>query len=325
MSSVRPEKDEEAQAFISQTDQEDKKKPEYSKIKTMAIVAFYCSCSISMFLVNKLAITDFNYPNTTLFFQTIVSVLLVIAMPLISPAYDVEDVNLEKSMKWFPVVFLFACMLISSMQALAYLNVQTIVVFRNLSTIAVAIAEKVVFGNSQSPLRMASMGIIVVGAIIYAWSDFQFNLRGYVWLGINITATGAYSIMVKVTDGKVGLNSFGKVLYNNTLALPIVLLIVLLSESPAESVGAFLDSPTQTKFFLLLSCLVGFFISVAGFLMQSAVNPTSFMIANNANKIVVIVLGMYLFRTQFVVGTAVGLVIALAGGALYSYDGVRAK
>jgi GDP-mannose transporter len=222
-------------------------------------------------------------------------------------------------------VFLFACMLISSMQSLAFLNVQTIIVFRNLSTIAVAIAEKVVFGNNQSTMRMVSMFIIVIGASIYAAADFQFNFQGYMWLALNITATGAYSIMVKVTDSKVGLNSFGKVLYNNTLALPIVLIIVICTESPAESVNAFMDCTLKTKFFLLLSCLVGFFISVAGFLMQSAVNPTSFMIANNANKIVVVVLGMFLFQTTFVAGTAIGLIIALAGGALYSYDGIRGK
>ena len=66
--SVRPSesKDEEAQAFI----QPDDKKKENSPGKTIAIIIFYCSCSISMFLVNKLAISDFNFPNTTLFFQT---------------------------------------------------------------------------------------------------------------------------------------------------------------------------------------------------------------------------------------------------------------
>ena len=68
--SVRPNpsesKDEEAQAFI----QPDDKKKENSPGKTIAIIIFYCSCSISMFLVNKLAISDFNFPNTTLFFQT---------------------------------------------------------------------------------------------------------------------------------------------------------------------------------------------------------------------------------------------------------------
>ena len=218
-------------------------------------------------------------------------------------------------------------MLISSMQALAYLNVQTIIVFRNLSTIAVAIAERVALPEikEKSPLQKASMVVIVFGAVIYGWNDFQFNLTGYLWLLLNISATGAYTITVKATDKYVGLNSFGKVLYNNTLALPVILIILLFTENPADSVAAFTDASLKTKFFLGLSCLVGFLISLAGFLMQSAVTPTGFMIANNANKIVVVLLGMYLFNTTFVVGTAAGLVIALTGGFLYSYDGVRGR
>lgn len=104
----------------------------------VAILA-YCGSSMSLTLVNKLAIVYFPYPNLLLVFQNGITTLLILGLNYTpwfsgkvsisinckthSRVLQVNPLEKDKVKKWVWVVFLFMGLLLSSLMALKYVTV----------------------------------------------------------------------------------------------------------------------------------------------------------------------------------------------------------
>ena len=67
--------------------------------------------------------------------------------------------------------------------------------------------------RSSRPVQ-ASVYLMVIGALIAAYYDFDFSLVGYVLVALNCFFTAAYLLAI-AKFGKQGLNTFGLMYYNN--------------------------------------------------------------------------------------------------------------
>ena len=117
----------------------------------------------------------------------------------------------------------FVAAIYANMQALAHSNVETVIVFRACSPIAVSVVEYLFMDRAWPSLR-SSISLIAVacGAVLYCISDSQLALNGigaYTWVIIYF-----FLITFEMTYGKkltsaVKMDSvWGPVLYCNLLA-----------------------------------------------------------------------------------------------------------
>jgi len=77
--------------------------------------------------------------------------------------------------------------------------------------------------RSSRPVQ-ASVYLMVIGALIAAYYDFDFSFVGYVLVALNCFFTAAYLLAI-AKFGKQGLNTFGLMYYNNIQSLPLVVLL----------------------------------------------------------------------------------------------------
>lgn len=285
-----------------------------SSFSIISAVTLYCVSGTLLTLVNKAAILVFHFPNLLLVIQNSITIVLLLAGSLLMPdTFGVlPPLTTSVVTRWLPLTLMFVVMLVTSLLALRHVSAVTLVVMRNLTTLVVAAADRMVLGTTFTTSSIVCLGGMLIGAFLYGASDLAFSLRGYIWLIINIVASSSYQIYVKklVTDG---LGPFGMSFYNNVISLPILCLLSLVSRELIE-ITKWDDLSVYSLSLILLSGLLGYALSTTAFLLNKLITATSIMVVNNTNKFVVILLSELFFERSLgpvaTFGTAVVLFFA---------------
>jgi len=167
-------------------------------------------------------------PAVVSFIQILSSTVIILVIMQFGVKVDSIEVAKLKAYSLYIVAFVAA--IYANMKALALSNVETVIVFRACSPIAVSVVEYF-FMNRALPSFRSGLSLLIVagGAVFYCLSDSQFLLEGigaYTWV-----ITYFFLITFEMTYGKkltssVKMDSvWGPVLYCNMLAcLPMFLL-----------------------------------------------------------------------------------------------------
>jgi GDP-mannose transporter len=222
-----------------------------------------------MTLANKVILTSFqfDYHMLLLLFQNGTCVVLLQIARYCGWA-DFESLDSRKLAAWIPLNFLFVLMLLTGFFSLNLLSVPMATIFKNSTNVLVTIGDYLLYGQSVSRGIVASLVIMLLGAVLAGSSDLEFNMMGYMWAVCNCVITASYVLYMPraISDSK--LNAFGRVYYNNLLSLPLVLLVDLfvygdlfrLKENPnSVSWGA-----TFVAIVTFSGC-IGFFLSLTSF------------------------------------------------------------
>jgi hypothetical protein len=78
-----------------------------------------------------------------------------------------------------------------------------------------------------------------------------------------------------------------------------------------------LNLPLRDMGILLLSSVVGFGLSISGFWLQQNVSATSFIIVNNLNKVIAVLIGIMMFNQTLSWLALSGVLVSTIGGWLY--------
>jgi hypothetical protein len=224
------------------------------------------------------------FANTCLLIQALCTVVILLAGKRFSyisfPAFSVPKAKL-----WTGVMFAWLLPMIVSMIALKHLTVETVVVFRTLSTFGVALGDKYFFGKQFSQPALVAMFVTVSGGIVYAISDAHFSVVGYFWGFVYFLATIYNGLYIKlIFTQSVDMSNWEKTYYNNVMALPVTLVLILFTESVSGVVSSMLEMSFAGWLVIMLSGVMGTAISVAGTNTRDLLTATSFNIAGNVNK-----------------------------------------
>lgn len=136
---------------------------------------------------------------------------------------QVDPIEWYKVKAYAMYIVAFVAAIYANMKALEASNVETVIVFRACSPIAVCVVEYLFMGRSLPSLRSTiSLLIVSVGAMMYCVSDSQFKMEGfqsYYWVIVYF-----FLITFEMTYGKKLTSSvkmdtvWGPVLYCNLLA-----------------------------------------------------------------------------------------------------------
>uniref|UniRef100_A0A803KX06 Sugar phosphate transporter domain-containing protein n=1 Tax=Chenopodium quinoa TaxID=63459 RepID=A0A803KX06_CHEQI len=307
-----------------------------------------------MILINKLVLSsyDFDAGISLMLYQNFVSVLIVSTLSILG-VVTTEPLTWKLIKVWIPVNIIFVGMLITSMFSLRYINVAMVTVLKNVTNVMTAVGEMYLFQKHHDNRVWAALFLMIISAICGGITDLTFNAVGYTWQFINCFLTASYSLTLrrvmdtaKQVTRSGNLNEFTMVLLNNTLSIPLgVLLIFIFKEVdylyetvPVE--GALFccgsnssldatDSPLLKlpSFWLVmtLSGFLGLAISFTSMWFLHQTGATTYSLVGSLNKIPLSVAGIVLFHVPTSLQNSTSILFGLIAGVFFARAKLKEK
>jgi len=280
-------------------------------------IAYICISS-TMLIVNKAAIHALPFPFCVTNLQMIASVV-GIWLARASGAIDFPNPDGEKLKSWIGVTIAWVLPILCNMKALQLLNVETVLVFRTMTVLGVAVGDAMWLKSSLSNSSILGLIVITLGGIIYGYYDVAYHATGYMWATAYWATMVANSLYIKmVFNQSKSMSTWEKSYLNNLMTVPILSLYCIYSENVPACIHALPELPERGLCIVLLSCVMGLAISVAGTRSREIFSATSFDVLGNMNKFISIGLSQVLLKSTAGHKSLAGLFVALLGGILYS-------
>lgn len=223
----------------------------------------------------------------------------------------------------------FVSAIYANMQALKQSNVETVIVFRACSPIAVSVIEYLFLGReAPSSKSSLSLAMVALGAVVYCLSDSQFMLQGlqaYSWvIAYFFLITFEMTYGKKLTSSVKMESVWGPVLYCNLLAaLPMYLLGY--ANGDYENIGQQLaEIPVNGMSILIFSCVAGTLIGYTGWMCRGMISATSYTLVGVVNKFLTILLNVVLWDKHSSPAGIAAVCVCLISGVFYTQPPKRA-
>ncbi|PSS01840.1 GDP-mannose transporter like [Actinidia chinensis var. chinensis] len=289
---------------------------------TSSLVVGYALCSSLMAVINKFAITKFNYPAILTALQYLTSALGVWVLGKLGFLHH-DPFEYDTAKKFMPAAVVFYLAIFTNTNLLRHANVETFIIFRSLTPLLVAIADTT-FRKQPCPSKLTflSLSIILGGSVGYVATDSGFTLAAYSWGFAYLITITTEMVYIKHMVMNLGLNTWGFVFYNNLLSLmmaPVFWIIMGEYVDVFNAVGSSSGNLFElTAFFAAsLSCVFGLLISFFGFAARKAISATAFTVTGVVNKFLTVLINVLIWDKHAGPFGLVSLLLTLAGGVLY--------
>lgn len=306
-----------------------------AKLQNQALLSglAYCFSSCSMILINKFVLSgyDFNAGISLMLYQNLISVIIVAVLSFLG-VISTEPLTWRLIKVWLPVNVIFVGMLVTSMFSLKYINVAMVTVLKNVTNVITAVGEMYLFNKHHDGRVWTALFLMIISAISGGITDLTFHAVGYAWQIVNCFLTASYSLTLRrVMDTakqytKSGnLNEFSMVLLNNTLSLPLgILLIFIFNE-----VDYLLKTPLLRlpSFWLVmtLSGFLGLAISFTSLWFLHQTGATTYSLVGSLNKIPLSVAGILLFKVPTSLENSASIFFGLLAGVFFARAKMRER
>ncbi|XP_044504167.1 GDP-mannose transporter GONST1-like isoform X4 [Mangifera indica] len=293
----------------------------------------YCVSSCGMILVNKFVLSgyQFNAGISLMLCQNFISVIIV-SMLSVMGLISTEPLTWKLIKVWLPVNVIFVGMLITSMFSLKYINVAMVTVLKNVTNVITALGEMYLFEKHHDSRVWAALFLMIISAISGGITDLSFHAIGYTWQIINCFLTASYSLTLcwvmdtaKQVTKSGNLNEFSMVLLNNTLSLPLgILLAYIFNEVDYLSRTPLLRLPS---FWLVmtLSGFLGLAISFTSMWFLHQTGATTYSLVGSLNKIPLSVAGILLFKVPTSLENSASIFFGLLAGVFFARAKIQEK
>eukprot|EP01103_Thecamoeba_quadrilineata_P000734 TRINITY_DN10648_c0_g1_i1.p1 TRINITY_DN10648_c0_g1~~TRINITY_DN10648_c0_g1_i1.p1 ORF type:complete len:342 (-),score=63.79 TRINITY_DN10648_c0_g1_i1:39-1064(-) len=296
----------------------------YGNVSTHLSITLYMLSSSMMLIINKVTIVLFPFPTALLALQLIFSSGVVWGLGMIG-FLPVGTLNSKDIKAYYRVAILFLLNIYTNMKALQHSNVETIIVFRTCTTVAVAAGDFFLLKNfNPSPSVLLSLSTIVGGAFLYVGLDDQLKIESIEWTSIYFFIQCCEVLYVKYVTSTVQMSNWTRSFYNNFLCLGPVIAMCYYTE--AQQLATYVCDrhlSVLAGFFLLLSCAMGLMISWTGFWCRTEISATSFSVVGNMNKVLTVAVNLSIWDKHASTSGFIGLAVSLVGGALYGWATTR--
>lgn len=289
---------------------------------TSSLVIGYAVCSSLLAVINKYAITKFNYPGLLTGLQYLTSALGVWILGKLGVLYH-DAFTLETAKKFLPAASVFFLAIFTNTNLLRHANVDTFIVFRSLTPLLVAIADTA-FRRQPCPSKLTYFSLVTIlgGAIAYVVTDSAFTITAYSWAFAYLVTITTEMVYIKHMVTNLGLNTWGFVLYNNLLSLMMAPIFWIITGEYTDVYAALQSNPStwfdSSAFIAVsLSCVFGFLISFFGFAARKAISATAFTVTGVVNKFLTVFINVLIWDKHANPIGLVSLLFTIIGGVLY--------
>lgn len=270
----------------------------------------------------------FPYPLFVTWYQIFVALVLLVVCGWLGqfwrPLSMIPPMTLTRhtSSQIMPLTLLYVGMLGTNNLCLQYVEVSFYQVARSLSIVFNIIFTYTVLGQKTSSPAIMSCVIIFIGFVLGSYGEMNFSWEGVVYGVAASCFVALYGIFVKKKLAVVQDNEWVLLQYNTALATVVLLPIVY-----ASGEFAFLSDPevahllTNWSFWLVMTitAITGFLINIAIFLQIKVTTSLTNTISGTAKACVQSLLGWLVFRNVITPLNLTGILLSLAGSALYSW------
>ncbi|XP_021684114.2 GDP-mannose transporter GONST1 isoform X6 [Hevea brasiliensis] len=215
-------------------------------------------------------------------------------------------------------------MLITSLFSLKYINIAMVTVLKNVTNVITALGEMYLFSKHHDSRVWAALFLMIISAISGGITDMSFHAVGYAWQFINCFLTASYSLTLrrvmdtaKQVTRSGNLNEFSMVLLNNTLSLPLgIILIYVFNEVEYLSKTPLLRLPV---FWLVmtLSGFLGLAISFTSMWFLHQTGATTYSLVGSLNKIPLSIASILLFKVPTNLENSASIFFGLLAGVFF--------
>jgi drug/metabolite transporter (DMT)-like permease len=282
----------------------------------------YCIVSISAVFLNKGILSrsgqfrEFNSVEFLMLVQSILGSLFLLGCRAVHILSFPVRIDGHRISRIALVNILFVLMTCANAYSVKHLSLPMVALLKNLQVVIVCLLEYVFLDNRPGKMTVASLCVIVFGSFCGSVTDLEFNLLGYIWMGIAITSSAVYYISIKFAfkDSQVG--EFTLVFYNNVLSIPFFF---------AASFGSFWKTLMYTIHgswllwgLILGSGFAGVGVNITTYLFLSASSPTSFSVLGVIKKITQTLLGYLTWSSPTNSGNVLSVCVGVLGGIAYT-------
>ncbi|CAM8915828.1 unnamed protein product [Rhodiola kirilowii] len=304
-----------------------------NKISNQALLSglAYCVSSCSMILVNKFVLSSygFNAGISLMLYQNFVSVVIVSTLSFFG-VVSTEPLTWKLIKVWLPVNVIFVGMLVTSMFSLKYINVAMVTVLKNVTNVITALGEMYLFQKYHESKVWAALFLMIISAISGGITDLSFHAVGYAWQIANCFLTASYSLTLrrvmdtaKQVTKSGNLNEFSMVLLNNTLSLPLgIVLIFIFNEVDYLYKTPLLRMPI---FWMVMtfSGILGLAISFTSMWFLHKTSATTYSLVGSLNKIPLSIAGIVLFKVPTSPENFTSILFGLLAGVFFAKAKMR--
>ena len=119
------------------------------------------------------------------------------------------------------------------------------------------------------------------------------------WAADHVYARGSTAWQVKSIINSVKPSTMDLVLWNNSLSLPLLVVLGLLLDDPAGLIASIPSISAHGWLVVIVSFVLAGQIAFAGFMLQAVVSPTSATLINHMVKVCTFVASHMVFHDQF--------------------------
>lgn len=288
----------------------------------------YMTCSSLALISNKVTMFYFPTPGLVFCLQLFLTILFICIGKFLGHI-AVDPLKVENVKVFVPYICSFVISLYSNGRALAYSNVETIIVFRSCSPLLVSILDWM-FLDRELPSARSSAALlgVVVGAIGYVLADSEFAVKGvsaYFWVTCNLCGIVFEMTYGKRLISKVTFSSpvWGSVLYTNALSL-CPMFVMAATAGEGHRLGD-VEPSAQGLMWLALSCVLGVGISWSGWNCRSRISATAYTLTGVACKFVSVLLNCMLWDRHASPSGLAMLAVCLVCSSAYQQAPVRPR
>merc|ERR1711865_836093 len=281
---------------------------------TIFVSLGYMACSSLMLVVNKLAVHLIPAPLMLLFAQLAVTAFVVRGASLVS-SLDVGELRWNKVKGFLPASMIFLLTISLNMKTLQYANVETFIVFRASTPLALSVLEYI-FMNRELPTRKSTVSLagLTFGSALYVYQDANFEVKGYAFVALWYVVFCVDQLYLRRIIDVVPMSSnWGRVYYSNVLScMPLPFIAYMQQEQPPPAWS------TSAVFVFILSLILGTSISYFAWATRSLLSATSFSVLGNICKVVSILVNVTIWDKH---ATPTGLIcLTLCLGCALFYE-----
>lgn len=292
------------------------------------VSASFCACSICMHTLNKACVSLTGAPSTLTTIQMAITVIVTLALQ----GREVMEADRKKLAYWLFVPLVYAGMLNSSLLGYEYLTLSLVTVFRNLSPLVTMTVENLCMDAKHrqkltAPILL-SFAVLAVGAFVFSHGQAEST-----WIGlVIITANTLLAIGDRVLQRRLlvseceGLPLSACMTLNNSFGmLPTFAMAIAMHEVQGYKLHYTAWTDPATLVLVGMSGCMGMGIGFFGLMCQRAMSATSFQVMQNASKVIVVCVGVFVFGDNLdgptrLGGMALSLVGSLAYGVAKAMD-----
>lgn len=293
-----------------------------ASLKSLFAALLYGFISISITFFNKAVLSkfDFEYPNFMSLAQMICSIILLESMR-VTGQIQYPALSYQHAYHTLPLALSFVGMVLTGLAALMYLNIPMYNSLRRLTTLLTMLGEYYALGLTESRSIYYSVVLMVGGAMVAGYTDLNYNSMGYFLVLLNCIFTAVYLLFI-AKFGKMGLNSFGLMYYNNILSLPVVVAICYYTNDFHNVWYNYphLFEPSFIICFLFQSVLA-FLLNYSIFLCTNVNSALTTSVTGQIKNIATTAVGFFTFSNndKYDMYNVFGIILGVYASGYYSY------